>query len=388
MNRNTRILEVMLFVSLTITFISANLITNDGNVSNNNGYYIFASWILVFFASLLINKLTIKDRIKSECIAYGIRYSLLPKVVVYVYTILLIYLGLTKEEYFSTNIQTFINGLTAIAVFYILGKRALKVSIYAVVVAYIALFINCIFLGKALEFNDLAFSVGYIVIYMIMVRKKWRVRIVFIDLLVLTMILLAGKRIGIFALIFSISWLKIFSKMEKKIYRIIMIISSVIFLIISLYFVYFTLSPQWMKIIDSFGINLSGRDYYYSAMSEHAHFGIDFIGLGRNACQYVITHEYKYFHIGNIHSDILRMYIECGMVLFVCWLVFYLIIEPLFVLKKYGKNVAAFLFTITIYTFIVYFTDNTELYLMNNYFYILTLLTFLYREKSELSIDI
>ena len=82
------------------------------------------------------------------------------------------------------------------------------------------------------------------------------------------------------------------------------------------------------------------------------------------------------------------MYIECGMVLFIIWLGYYFYIEPFIILKSYGTKAACFLFSITIYTFIVYFTDNTELYLMNNYFYILTFLTFLYMEKSNSKIDI
>ena len=308
--------------------------------------------------------------------------------VIYIYTVILILLGLTDKEYFSSNLQTFINGLTAIAVFYIFGNKALKVSIYAVIAAYLILLLKCLFSGNSLEFNDLAFSVGYIVIYMINVRKKWRLKVLFVDLIILIMILLAGKRIGIFALIIAILWLKISSKFDKKMYKNIMIISATLISTIALIFIAFALSPQWMEQIDSLGINLSGRDYYYSVMSDHAHFGIDFIGLGRNACQYIISHEYQYFHIGNIHSDILRMYIECGMVLFIIWLGYYFYIEPFIILKSYGTKAACFLFSITIYTFIVYFTDNTELYLMNNYFYILTFLTFLYMEKSNSKIDI
>lgn len=387
MNKNVKILETALFISLTITFVIANTYINGGNISNN-GYYILSLWIILAFVVIIINSFKIKNLNKSECLAIGFRYSFIPKMVIYIYTVILILLGLTDKEYFSSNLQTFINGLTAIAVFYLVGNKALKVSIYAVIAAYLILLLKCLFSGNSLEFNDLAFSVGYIVIYMINVRKKWRLKVLFVDLIILIMILLAGKRIGIFALIIAVLWLKISSKFDKKMYKNIMIISATLISTIALIFIAFTLSPQWMKQIDSLGINLSGRNYYYSVMSDHAHFGIDFIGLGRNACQYIISHEYQYFHIGNIHSDILRMYIECGMVLFIIWLGYYLYIEPFIILKSYGTKAACFLFSITIYTFIVYFTDNTELYLMNNYFYILTFLTFLYSEKSNLKIDI
>lgn len=343
MNKNVKILETALFISLTITFVIANTYINGGNISNN-GYYILSLWIILAFVVIIINSFKIKNLNKSECLAIGFRYSFIPKMVIYIYTVILILLGLTDKEYFSSNLQTFINGLTAIAVFYIFGNKALKVSIYAVIAAYLILLLKCLFSGNSLEFNDLAFSVGYIVIYMINVRKKWRLKVLFVDLIILIMILLAGKRIGIFALIIAILWLKISSKFDKKMYKNIMIISATLISTIALIFIAFALSPQWMEQIDSLGINLSGRDYYYSVMSDHAHFGIDFIGLGRNACQYIISHEYQYFHIGNIHSDILRMYIECGMVLFIIWLGYYFYIEPFIILKSYGTKAACFLF--------------------------------------------
>ena len=302
----------------------------------------------------------------------------------------LIFSGMTNKEYFSSNIQTFINGLSAIALFYFLGQDSLRISVYALVMSYIFLFLRSILIvHSSLEFHDLAFSVGYIVLFFLNVRKKWRLRIVVIDICVLIMILLAGKRIGMVALMVSILWMIICNKLNESFQKKFVLITGGMLLGISLLFVNITLRPDWMKLVVALNINTSGRNYYYAAMADYAHFGIDFMGLGRNACQVIMSKDLSYFHVGNIHSDILRMYIEDGFLLFIIWLLFYLIIVPILSSKQFKKKTVCYIMTATLYTFIVYFTDNTELYLMNQFFYVLTILVYIYRDKCGYSdIDI
>ena len=50
-----------------------------------------------------------------------------------------------------------------------------------------------------------------------------------------------------------------------------------------------------------------------------------FLGYGRNAMNIMFSEEYSYMRVGNIHSDILRMYMETGFVLFVLWVFNYFI---------------------------------------------------------------
>lgn len=66
--------------------------------------------------------------------------------------------------------------------------------------------------------------------------------------------------------------------------------------------------------------------------------------------------------------------------MFSVWLIYYLIIMPKYIERKIGTKSSKFVMAVTLYTFIVYMTDNTELYLMNQFFYILTLLLFMNRE--------
>ncbi len=55
-------------------------------------------------------------------------------------------------------------------------------------------------------------------------------------------------------------------------------------------------------------------------------------------------------------------------------------LQQKYIERKIGTKSSKFVMAVTLYTFIVYMTDNTELYLMNQFFYILTLLLFMNRE--------
>ena len=78
-----------------------------------------------------------------------------------------------------------------------------------------------------------------------------------------------------------------------------------------------------------------------------------FYGLGRNACQVILKEDFPYFRVGNVHSDILRMYVESGFWMFSVWLIYYLIIMPKYIERKIGTKSSKFVMAVTLYTFIV-----------------------------------
>lgn len=148
-------------------------------------------------------------------------------------------------------------------------------------------------------------------------------------------------------------------------------------------FLQFTMNPGIREIASALSVGMSGREYYYEALQPYVRNEITFLGLGRNAVQVIMTEDFPWFQVGNVHSDIFRMYAECGFILFSLWLLWYLVIMVRSAIRKFGLPVGEFVFLLTVYTFIVYFTDNTELYLMNQYFYILAMLIFSYEAKSR-----
>lgn len=383
MRSNRFILKIIISSCLIFSFMTTSGMIPFMNQSN--GYYGIIPIIIMALFKWSLNNFKVRNNEKRDVLQFGFIYSVVPKVVIYGYTLYIILSGISEKRYLSSNIQTFINGVSAIAAFYLLEEDIFQVSSYSLIIGYIIGISIRIFRGDlfsgGFEYHDLAFAVGYLVIYIALITRKWTLRSLVIDLLVLIMILLAGKRIGIFALIFSFLMMFIFNRKTDEKQKNIIIISGVIGLIVCFLFVHLTLRVDWLAISKTIGFDLSGRGYYYAIMSQFAHFGPDYLGLGRNACQVIFTEDFKYFKVSNLHSDILRMYVECGFWLFGMWCLFYLIIMPLWIYKKYGSKSAKFVMIVTIYTFIVYSTDNIELYLISQFFYVLTVLLFLHREK-------
>nr|WP_296474027.1 hypothetical protein [uncultured Acetatifactor sp.] len=296
------------------------------------------------------------------------------------YTLFLVFSGLTEKRFLSTNIQTFVNGLSAVSVFILFREQSFYYSYIAVVLSYIITIGIEIFnkgLNISLEFHDLAFSMGYVILYIIYRKKGYLKREFTMLLFAVLMVFAAGKRIGLFALLVTIMWWKCASKLSKKKKKRFIFYSGICMIGICFLFIEFAIDSKILELSSAFSIELSGRNYYYAALQPYVEKGVSFLGLGRNAVQVIMTQDFPWLHVGNVHSDIYRMYAECGFILFGGWVIWYLIGIECAAIRKYGTYVGEFIFVLTCYTFIVYFTDNTELYLMNQYFYVLTMLAFM-----------
>lgn len=382
MNKN-HFFRVFIITILIFCFIAD--ISVYSKINNVYAYYFMAFIIVLAMLKYIINKCIVRDTNKAKVIWFQFKYNFISKIVIYLYSLTLLFFGLTEKRFLSSNIQTFINGLSSISVFYLLGVNAFDYSVTAMLYAYIIeISVGLIRKGIniSLEFHDLAFSVGYVILYMLY-TGKYRTKKGFIILTVMVLVAVgAGKRIGLLAIIFTIFLWKIIDKAKDNRKRRMMFWGGCIIVAVNLLFLQFSMNTDIRKIAARFPIGMSGREYYYEALQPYVRNEITFLGLGRNAVQVIMTEDFPWFHVGNVHSDIFRMYAECGFILFFLWLLWYLIIMVRSAIKKFGTSVGEFVFLLTVYTFIVYFTDNTELYLMNQYFYILAMLTFSYEAKA------
>ena len=114
-----------------------------------------------------------------------------------------------------------------------------------------------------------------------------------------------------------------------------------------------------------FGVNDSYRSFFYSLMRQYANFGLGFLGIGRNAAGHLLSQYYQDHYsivITNLHSDLLKMYVENGFWLYIVWLVIYLVYIPQKTksISNYETALKSILFVI--YMFILYLTDNVEVY--------------------------
>ena len=130
-----------------------------------------------------------------------------------------------------------------------------------------------------------------------------------------------------------------------------------------------------------------GRNYYYQAIMKYATFSPGFIGIGRNVVTKILNSELSYLNVGGVHSDIIKMYVENGFILFGLWLWYQLIFMLKFYKKEYGDNVAILYFGFLIYLFTLYLTDNVEVYFICQILVTMLPITYALKQKGNTYCD-
>lgn len=391
------LMDIIFAISMAVAFLSQTFMKNTG--SDTVCFLVLMFWIMAAFFKFIISyftRQTFKRNSRRRLLSELFALNNYVRIIIYIYTVFLVYSGLTEERFLSSNVQTFINGVSAIAMVYLFKERAFKNSVAALVLAYIYSIITGLINLRSFvlasfihifELHDIAFAVGLVVIYYMCIKEYWKVSNIKNEFISLFIFLLAYKRIGIMAVVVSLIFWKIAIKQTEVVQRSMMKTAGWTVLLVSFLYVGLILSGILFDILKNVDINMQGRNYYYSVFSGQYNIGIHFLGLGRNAVSVIMTEDYPWFNIGNVHSDILRMYLECGFVLFGIWLWNYLLLLPRKMEKLCGLRMSLFTFVCTLYMFIVYFTDNTELYLCTQYFYILMLIQYYYYLSHQSSIS-
>lgn len=383
-----RIKNIFLVLTLTLAF-SEYLGNGSTRISDSITYGCLLFWILLAVVKFTLTPSKIYSQ-KNIISLVFLKENFIIRVIIYIYTLFLIFTGLTESRFFSTNLQTFINGCSAVAIIYLFGKSALKLSVQAYIIAYGVAIIASIFRQTYFfEFHDMAYASGFIIIYYIFEKERITAKQLLFLILALMVAFLAAKRIGMIGLLVVLLIhfiLKISKKSNKK--KILKLSLIVTFIVIILYL--FLVSSGIFWSMASFGINdfTAGRSYYYRVFYDLTELSPMFLGLGRNAMQVIFLEDYPYFHISNIHSDILRMYAECGFVLFFIWIYYFFCKIPRKIERVFGYYALEGYVLCTIYLFVTYMTDNTELYKVTQYFYILICAFIAYDSIKKNSISI
>lgn len=366
-----RIKNTFLVLTLTLAF-SEYLGDSATRISDSITYGCLLFWIVLAVGKLAFTSSKIYSEKNIISLVY-FKDNFTIRVIIYLYTLFLIFTGLTESRFFSTNLQTFINGCSAVAVIYLFGKEALKLSVQAFAIAYgIAIMISIIRQTFFFEFHDMAYASGFLIIYYIFQQNKITIKQFFFLMVALVIAFLAAKRIGMLGLL-VVLLIHLLLKTTKSSNKLKVLKISIIVTCIVVTLFLFLVSSGLFWSLASFGENdfTAGRSYYYQVFYDLTEFTPTFLGLGRNAMQVIFVEDFPYFHIANIHSDILRMYAECGFVLFFLWMYCFLFKLPRKIEKVFGYHALEGYVLCTIYLFITYMTDNTELYKVTQYFYVL-----------------
>lgn len=223
---------------------------------------------------------------------------------------------------------------------------------------------------KLLEVHELTYCIGLCLIYyMFFSKTKENKKRIFI---LIIFFFLGGKRIGFLGIV--ISGLFALFVYKKGLTKKGITFFGIIITVICIFYINTLYDGEFVSYMSAKGIDLMGRDVIYNYFTERTNFSLKETGLGISAVSMVLDNLTK-SDVGNIymirglHNDILKIYIECGFWGFVVWLLINLVYIPKKIYTKLGKDSATVYFSLIIFAFITYLTDNTE-----NYFVFQTIL--------------
>ena len=225
--------------------------------------------------------------------------------------------------------------------------------------------------AKYTELHEIAYILGLSILLNLIIEKHTSLKkknVLFWISIVFFVI--AWKRIGIFAVAVTYLYFQIFDRSNKTNKSIFIKITGIIGTIVCLVFVSLIVSGEFVGLLQSYGIDMMGRDIIYAYFRRFTTFSPTFMGKGVGFVgrQFDYTTSADLYHMASIralHNDFFKMYIEIGFIGFIIWVVWWLIKLPQIIKKRYGVKKAFICLLFILFAFILYTTDNTESY--NNF---------------------
>ena len=212
-------------------------------------------------------------------------------------------------------------------------------------------------ISVSLEVQDLTFGIGIMLVYYLTEGQEEHWRKFYI--LALGFYFVTGlKRILLPAVFVGAMYVWMAKRFSRKNQITYSVAIGVILLIISITYVILIRTELWFEIMDDLGVNLMGRKRLYSHVKPYYSISPVYMGIGYGRVSKILELVES---TGNrrLHSDVLRLYIELGMIMFLLWCAVTYIITFKFLDKTYSLGPARMYFAITLLMFVTFLTDNT-----------------------------
>ena len=217
------------------------------------------------------------------------------------------------------------------------------------------------------ERHDIGLSIGMLSMCQLFMRKKKRPVLIIIMFIVMY---LCHKRIAFcafMAMIILMAWMRKKSDTVKKVaVNTVLISVSAICMI----YVWLIASGLLYTLSEQIGIDFSGRKNLFDSVKDLYQWSVAFQGNGLG-----FTGKYLSSIAGTsyanklgsevytmVHSDILKTYIDLGFIGSMLWFVWQNWKFPRIIAHKFGQDAGVTYCLLTVYTYIIYMTDNTSTY--------------------------
>ncbi len=231
-------------------------------------------------------------------------------------------------------------------------KRIADVQFFSCCVVYLSLTIVYMVTRLTRVESTFAFVFGIFTIYYAY-QKRWK-----LFALSTVFMYLADKRIvllGVVVSLFVMGILWLFEHHQKLIYAAWGLVTGLVYL-----YLYLIYSGTMEAFCWGANINTNGRVEMYGRMAKE--FSVGFLGEGLGVVENMLAcWNIKVF--ANLHNDLLKFHIELGFLGLLLYLLSYALMFWL-AGKKFGKSKTCFLLGISVYSMILYATDNVSIYVM------------------------
>lgn len=268
-------------------------------------------------------------------------------------------MGMVHGTYQSDTVKIILYGVLSLLLAFSMDvyygkdmKRIADIQFFACCGVYLSLTIVYMVTRLSRVESTFAFVFGLFAIYYAY-QKRWKLFVLSIVFVYLSdkRIVLLGVAVSL--LIMGLLWL--FEHNRKLVYGIWAVVSAMVGL-----YLYLIYSGTMEAFCWGANINTNGRVEMYGRMAKE--FSVTFLGEGLGVVENLLAF-WNVQAFANLHNDLLKFHIELGFL----GLLFYLLSYGLmFYLaeKKFGKSKTCFLLCISIYSMLLYATDNVSIYVM------------------------
>lgn len=202
--------------------------------------------------------------------------------------------------------------------------------------------------------STFAFSFGAFFLYYAY-KKKWTFCAIAAFLMYMT-----DKRIAMLAVVATLCvmfFLKVFRNDKRLAYGVWGMVTIAV-----TGYLWLIGSGTLERVCKAIGIDTSGRIKIYGDVLEWFGNPLMITGQGLGIVE-ILLDIWNIKSFSNLHNDLLKFYIELGIVGLLVFLISYVVMFRI-IEKDYGSNKMCFILSMTIYSMILYATDNVSIYIL------------------------